>query len=124
MATEGALISPDIRFCWFLLVCQGVSGETFLFYFLCVLSLDVWGSVWGNGALISPDIRFYWFLLQGEVPDTTQRKDKVQSTSRDLCVAPLAEKPTDKFRKQKKKKKKPREILRRGEERSTHQIPT
>jgi hypothetical protein len=41
--TRGGLISADIRFAGLLVCPRGVPGEDTPFYFLCVLSLAVWG---------------------------------------------------------------------------------
>ena len=111
-------------FCWFFcLFARGVSGENFVFYFLCVLSA-LWGGACGKQkALISADIRFYWFLLQGgRFLTQPQRKDKVQSTSRDLRGTLWPKTPQTNS--EKKRKKNP-ERFPAGRERSTHtQIPT
>ena len=72
-------------------------------------------------ALISADIRFCWFLLHGEVPDTARERTKYK-VQFGICVwHPLAENPTDKFRK--KRKKKPGEIPSRKREEHTHTNP-
>ena len=114
-----ALISADSRFYWFLLVCQGGFLERISFFIFFVSFLLCGGERVGR-ALISTDIRFYWFLLQ--FLTQPQRKDKVQSTSRDLCVAPSGRKPHRQIQK-KKKKKKPGEIPSRKREEHTHTNP-
>ena len=59
-------------------------------------------------------------LLHGEVPNTTQEKGQSTKYKSGFVCAPLAAKPFRHIQKNKKKKQKPGEILRRGEERSTH----